>query len=139
MVHACLLRVKNDIFIELTTICQSIPGPTSTQLLVAISMLSTESILGGLIAYIAFSLPTFLVLMVAAYFFKDYFSGAVMVHMKMFLEGVLCVAVAVITQAFWGLSTKYRSNKSSVAVIVICCIVYVLYPTGNYESTKYSA
>lgn len=75
--------------------------------------------------------------MTAGYFFKDYLSGNSMIYVMMFLEGVLCVAVAVIAQAFWGLSTKYRNNKSSLIVIGISCAAYIAYPTGKYFITKF--
>ena len=72
MVFISVFRIDNDKFIELTTICQSIPGPTSTQLIVAICMLVTESLKGGLLAYAIFSSPGFFFFIFAGFIFgKD--------------------------------------------------------------------
>lgn len=54
-----ILRIDIDQFIELTTICQSIPGPTSSQLLIAICLLKTNSIQGGILSWAIFSSPGF--------------------------------------------------------------------------------
>jgi chromate transporter len=56
----------------LLTICQSLPGPTSTQLLTAISMYATASFMGGFLAFIIFSLPAFIAMFTAVIFLQEF-------------------------------------------------------------------
>lgn len=58
--------ISEDKFLELMSICQSLPGPTSTQLLIAISIYATKSFWGGLYAFLIFSGPTFIAMYIAA-------------------------------------------------------------------------
>lgn len=44
------------------------------------------------------------------------------------LNGFKCAAVAVVLQAFWGLSKKYREDKDSIGIFTICAVVYFLLP-----------
>lgn len=105
MVHQGIFRLDADMFVELTTICQSVPGPTSTQLLVAVAMMVTQSIKGGLVAFAMFCLPSFFVLMASGYLLRSVDTRGLIDHA---LKGFLCMAVAVVAQAFWGLSKRFR-------------------------------
>lgn len=45
------------------------------------------------------------------------------------LSGFKCAAVAVVLQAFWGLSKKYREQNDSVILFTLCAVVYFLIPS----------
>lgn len=75
MRNAC--RIDEDRFNELTTICQSIPGPTSTQLMIALATYVTGSIYGGILAFFLFFGPSFVVMTICGV----YFSHAEVPHM----------------------------------------------------------
>ena len=45
----------------------------------------------------------------------------------------MCVSTALIAQAFWGLSTKYRNNKQSISVIIICALIYTLFSSSTFK------
>lgn len=48
------------------------------------------------------------------------------------LKGFMCVAVGLVAQAFWGLSTKFRSNYKSKVVFIACALIYILHPTSIF-------
>lgn len=70
LVFVLLFSIKDEKFVELLTICQSLPGPTSTQLLTAISMYATSSFAGGMLAFVLFSLPAFAAMFSAVLFLQ---------------------------------------------------------------------
>jgi chromate transport protein ChrA len=45
-------------------------------------------------------------------------------------NGFKCVAIAIVLQAFWGLSEKYRKDIDSIAMFMTCAIVYFLVPNA---------
>ena len=85
-------------FGDLVALCQSLPGPASTQLGIAIGTRQAGK-LGGLAAWIGFTLPSAIALALLGVFAASTdLSGAGWVH------GLKLAAVAVVAQAVWTMS-----------------------------------
>jgi|JI6StandDraft_1071083.scaffolds.fasta_scaffold34475_2 chromate transporter len=64
-------RIDEDRFNELTTICQSVPGPTSTQLMISLATYVTGNVYGGIVAFLLFFGPSFLVMTLCGLFLSQ--------------------------------------------------------------------
>lgn len=86
-------------FSQLVVICQFLPGPASSQLGFAIGLLRAGW-QGALAAFIAFTLPSALLLFTVAGLSShlDNAAGSAIIH------GLKLVAVAVVSHAVWGMS-----------------------------------
>lgn len=70
LAHINVLRVRfkdfttEDEFQELFALCQTLPGPTSTQMVIAVGANLTQSCLGGIVAFLYFGGPSAFVMMI---------------------------------------------------------------------------
>lgn len=97
--------IKQEKFVELFALCQSLPGPTSTQLMIAMGSLFTQSAIGGFIAFLMFSLPSALVMMLFGFVFSYIFNVNEVPPqwLDMILHGFQSSTVAVIGSAAFKL------------------------------------
>jgi len=104
-------------FADLVALCQSLPGPASSQLGMAIGM-RRAGILGGLAAWVGFTLPSAIVLtilgLVAA---TTDLSDAGWVH------GLKLAAVAVVAQAVWSMARTLTPDWPRRAVALAAAAV----------------
>ncbi len=112
-------------YADLVALCQFIPGPASSQVGFAIG-LGRAGYLGALAAWVAFTLPSAL-LLIAFASGAALFSGAVGVGM---LSGLQAVAVAVVAHAVWGMARSLTPDLGR-AVIGICGAVLALTVSGT--------
>ena len=86
-------------FADLVALCQFLPGPASSQVGFALGLLR-GGFFGGCAAWLGFTLPSVLALIVFAYF-----SGSIEgIIGTGILHGLKIVAVAVVAQAVWGMA-----------------------------------
>jgi chromate transporter len=121
--------VPEDYFDQMFAICQSVPGPTSTQLLILITIYVSSSILTGIVAFALWSLPSYLILTLSAeYLQKSDFITRPPVHAIM--AGLQAAAAAIIFDAFWSFSKKYHSSPMLCLIIVASACVSFEYSSG---------
>lgn len=109
---------------DLVALCQFLPGPASSQVGFALGVLRGGGLLGGIVAWTAFSLPSALLLFAFAYG-ADALSGTVgsgLVH------GLKLVAVAVVAQAVWGMAQSLAPDRARASIAVAALAVVVLAP-----------
>ena len=97
-------------------ICQSVPGPTSTQLLILICIYISGKISVGIIAFIIWSLPSYLILTISAKLISKQYVEYVLI--KAVLSGFRASAVAIILDAFWKFSKKYHDSPLLILLIL---------------------
>ena len=108
-------------FADLVALCQFLPGPASSQVGFSIGLMR-GGYLGGLAAWIAFTLPSAILLVLFAY-------GANALQGPLgagLLHGLKLVAVAIVAQAVWGMARTLCPDRerTSIAVIVAVIILF---------------
>ena len=113
-------------YADLVALCQFLPGPASSQVGFSLGVLRGNGLLGGLSAWLAFTLPSALILLAfalgAAAFNSPIALGA--------LHGLKLVAVAVVAQAIWGM-TKTLTPDRPRAGIALAAIVLITTVAGS--------
>ena len=100
-------------FAELVALCQFLPGPASSQLGMAIGM-RRAGIFGALAAWLGFTLPSAIALVLFAYGVEELGREA-----SEWLHGLKVVAVAVVALALWGMSKTLAPDRSRVTIAVL--------------------
>ena len=100
-------------FAELVALCQFLPGPASSQLGMAIGM-RRAGIFGALAAWLGFTLPSAIALVLFAYGVEELGGEA-----SEWLHGLKVVAVAVVALALWGMSKTLAPDRSRVTIAVL--------------------
>lgn len=98
-------------FADLVALCQFLPGPASSQVVFSLGLMR-GGWLGGLAASAGFTLPSALVMLVFAYVAAD-LGGPVGVA---FLHGLKLVAVAIVSQAVWGMATSLCPDRARAGI-----------------------
>ncbi|MEI5682660.1 chromate efflux transporter [Mesorhizobium sp. CGMCC 1.15528] len=113
-------------YADLVALCQFLPGPASSQVGFALGVLRSNSLLGGLAAWIAFTLPSAIMLVVFALGAAS-FTGPVAEGV---LHGLKLVAVAVVAQAVWGMAKSLTPDRERAA-IALAAVVIVAFVDGS--------
>jgi len=112
-------------YADLVALCQFMPGPASSQVGFSLGVLRSGGLLGGFVAWFAFTIPSALVLfgfaMAAAAFTGPVAEGL--------LHGLKLVAVAVVAQAIWGMARTLTPDRTRAAIAMGAMAIVVL-PTG---------
>jgi chromate transporter len=111
-------------FADLVALCQFLPGPASSQVGFSLGVLRGNGLLGGLAAWLAFTLPS-AVVMFAFAMIAGRFSGPLA---DGFLHGLKLVAVAVVAQAVWGMAKTLTPDRPRAAIALAALAVVVLFP-----------
>ncbi len=107
-------------YADLVALCQFLPGPASSQVGIGVG-LSRGGLLGALLAWLGFTMPSALVLIVFGYgvvAYQDVVNSGV-------LHGLKVVAVAVVAQAVWGMARSLcpDARRATMAVIAACAVL----------------
>jgi chromate transporter len=110
-------------FADLVALAQFLPGPASSQVGFAIG-LTRAGALGGLAAWVGFTLPSAVLMLAFAYGaagIADLWWGAGLLH------GLKLMAVAVIAQAVLGMAKSFCADppRASIAVVALALVSFV--------------
>lgn len=111
-------------YADLVALCQFLPGPASSQVSIGIGMLRA-GLLGGLAAWIGFTLPSALVLVLFALGLR-----AFDVSDAGWLHGLKIVAVAVVAQAVWGMARSLAPDRPRATIAMIAAVAVLAAPTA---------
>lgn len=110
---------------DLVALCQFLPGPASSQVGMALG-LQRAGWLGALMAWIGFTLPSAVALIVFAYGIAQYgdlaASGAV--------HGLKVVAVAVVAQAVWGMAKSLCPDRPRAGLAIFAALLTLVLPSA---------
>lgn len=109
-------------YADLVALCQFLPGPASSQVGFSLGMLRANGLLGGLVAWAAFTLPSAAILVAFAISAAS-FSGPVATG---FLHGLKLVAVAVVAQAVWGMARTLAPDGRRAAIALAAAVIVVV-------------
>jgi chromate transporter len=106
-------------YADLVGLCQFLPGPASSQVGMAIG-LSRAGFPGALAAWVGFTLPSALVLIL----FALGISARRNVIPARVLHGLKVVAVAVVVQVVWGMARNLCTDTARITIAVLsACVV----------------
>jgi chromate transporter len=111
-------------YADLVALCQFLPGPASSQVGIAIGIFRA-GLLGGVAAWLGFTLPSALVLVAFAYGVQT-LGGTD----AAWLHGLKVVAVAVVAQAVWGMAQTLTPDRQRATMAVLAAMVTLAWPTG---------
>jgi chromate transporter len=111
-------------YADLVALCQFLPGPASSQVGIAVGIFRA-GLLGGLAAWLGFTLPSALVLVAFAYGLQT-MGGAD----AGWLHGLKVVAVAVVAQAVWGMAQNLTPDRQRVTLAVLAAMATLAWPTS---------
>ena len=117
--------VDEENYADLLALCQFLPGPSSSQMGMALGM-TRAGISGGLAAWLGFTLPSAIILTLFAYVTTTIHG----VTQAGWLHGLLVVAVAVVAQAVWGMATTLCPDRPRATIALLAAITILLWPAA---------
>ncbi|EIJ78219.1 chromate transporter [Bacillus methanolicus PB1] len=138
-------------YADLVALCQFLPGPASSQVGIGIGIMR-GGLFGGLLAFLGFTFPSVIVLILFALLIKNYDIGS-----AGWIHGLKIVAVAVVAHAIFGMAQKltpdlqrktialfavvaslmWQSTLTQVGIIIVAGLVGLLLFKSEKE-TEYS-
>ncbi|MET1014016.1 MAG: chromate efflux transporter [Paenisporosarcina sp.] len=116
--------LDDKLYADLVALCQFLPGPASSQVGISIGMLR-GGLLGGLLSWFGFTIPSVLLLMAFAWVIMEtgsFESG--------WIQGLKIVAVAVVAHALMGMSKSLTPDRPRITVAIIAAAATLLIPTA---------
>lgn len=128
--------IDEQSYADLVALCQFLPGPASSQVSIAIGI-ARARLLGGIAAWLGFTMPSALALIAFAFGIGAFASAAD----AGWLHGLKIVAVAVVAQAVWGMARSLCPDRERATIAVLASIVTLAWPTavGQLSSIAISA
>ena len=117
--------IDEQSYADLVALCQFLPGPASSQVSIAIGI-ARARLLGGLAAWIGFTLPSALALVAFAFGIGALASTAD----AGWLHGLKVVAVAVVAQAVWGMARSLCPDRERATIAIVASIVTLTWPNA---------
>ena len=113
-------------YADLVALCQFLPGPASSQVGMGIGI-SQAGIRGALAAWMGFTLPSAIALILFAYGVAE-FQGAV--AGAAWLHGLKVVAVAVVAQAIWGMAKSLCPDRPRGTMAILAAVFMLAWPSS---------
>ena len=117
--------VDEQSYADLVALCQFLPGPASSQVGIAIGI-ARAGLLGGVAAWLGFTLPSALGLIAFAFGIGAFADSAD----TAWLHGLKVVAVAVVAQAVWGMARSLCPDRERATLAVLATIVTLAWPSA---------
>jgi len=120
-------------YADLVALAQFLPGPASSQVGIGVGVMRA-GIWGGIIAWLGFTLPSVVMLMLFAYLMEAFDPGA-----AGWIQGLKIVAVAIVAQAVLGMAGKLASGPIRAAVAFAAMSVVLLWTSPVAQVTVIAA
>ena len=108
-------------YADIIALSQVLPGPGSSQVGIAIGMIR-GGLFGGVVSWIAFTIPSVIVLVLFALLFQTYTMGEMT-----WISSLKVVAVAIVAHAVLGLGKKLTPDKPRLAIALIAALVMLAF------------
>jgi chromate transporter len=116
--------VDEQTYADLVALCQFLPGPASSQVSIALGIIRA-GLLGGLAAWIGFTLPS-AILMVSFAFGAQWLGSSD----AAWLHGLKIVAVAVVAQAVWGMARALAPDRERATMALLAAVALLVWPSA---------
>jgi chromate transporter len=104
-------------YADLVALCQLLPGPASSQVGIGVGI-KRAGLLGGILAWIGFTLPSAAVLILFTYGVAQ----AGDVSDAAWLAGLKVVAVSVVALAVWGMARTLTPDRNRITLAIVAAI-----------------
>lgn len=111
-------------YADLVALSHFLPGPASSQVGMGVGMMRA-GVLGGIIAWLGFTLPSVLALFIAASLLQQ--SGIVEIG---WMHGLKIVAVAIVAHAVWSMGKNLAPDRSRMTIAALACVLVVIWPSA---------
>ena len=116
--------LNEQTYADVVALCQFLPGPASSQVGIIVGIVRS-GLLGGFLAWLAFTLPSAIALVLFGYGVQQFdVSGAAWLH------GLKVVAVAVVAQAVWGMSRSLAPDRERATIAILATIAALSWQTA---------
>ena len=111
-------------YADLVALSQFLPGPASSQVGIGIGVMRA-GVLGGIISFIGFTLPSVIALILFALLLKGFnVEGAGWIH------GLKIVAVVIVAHAILGMATNFTPDLKRKAIALVALVGTLLWQTA---------
>lgn len=117
--------LKEESYADLVALCQFLPGPASSQVGYAIGLMRGGA-LGGLAAWIGFTLPSAALLVAFAYGVATLGE----VQNAGWLQGLKIAAVAVVAKAVWGMAVQLCPDRPRATLAILAAMAVLAWPAA---------
>lgn len=114
-------------YADIVALCQFLPGPASSQVGIAVGVIRA-GMLGGLIAWLGFTLPSVIALVLFALLLQGFDIGS-----AGWIHGLKIVAVAIVAQAILGMGQKLAPDRNRATIAVLVAAVSILWQTASSQ------
>ena len=111
-------------YADLVALCQFLPGPASSQVGIGIGVMRA-GVLGGIVSFIGFTLPSVIALIVFAQILQGFDVGN-----AGWIHGLKIVAVAVVAHAILGMAQKLTPDLKRKALALFALVGTLLWQTA---------
>jgi chromate transporter len=118
--------IADETFAEIVALCQSLPGPASSQVGFTIGLME-GGLWGALAAWVGFTLPSAALMFGFAYGHR-FLSGRLGTGV---LHGLQLAAVAVVAQAVWGMSRTLTPDRRRLLIAAVAAVMVVVVRSAN--------
>jgi len=111
-------------YADLVALCQFLPGPASSQVGIGIGVIRAGW-LGGLTAWLGFTLPSLIALVLFAFLMQGADIGS-----SGWIHGLKIVAVAIVAQAILGMGQKLIPDRNRATIAMIVASITIVWQTA---------
>jgi chromate transporter len=114
--------IDEKTYIDLVALCQSLPGPASSQVAISIGM-KQQGLLGGIAAILGFLLPSVVIMILAGYALNFF----AVQSQSLWLHGFKIAVAAVIAQAILQMGQRFFTGITHILIAVTAAIVATVF------------
>ena len=116
--------LDDNAYTDLVALCNFLPGPASSQIGIALGTLKA-GVPGGFAAWLGFTMPSALALLLFAYGFTVFGLSAD----AGWIHGLKIVAVAVVAQAVWGMGKTLCPDRLRATLAIAATLIVFAWPS----------
>lgn len=113
---------------DLVALCQFLPGPASSQVGFALGWLRHGN-KGALAAWLGFTLPSALLMLILALGFSHYRNGLP----SDFLTGIKLAVLAIVAHAVWSLGQQLCRTRAQLSLMLLSCCTLLCWPGASTQ------
>jgi chromate transporter len=110
--------LSEETYSEIVALSQALPGPASSQVGISVGLLRA-GYLGGLLAWLGFTLPSAMAMIAFGFGVKEIGS----VEDQAWLHGLKLAAVAIVALAVWSMARNLAPDKERATMAILAAIV----------------